>query len=100
MVDMSCLLYVLEALGQSGSRAAGAANRFSRARKLSAPNATVDASGSKIELSSALAFIDHVVQACHHGHSGSNHEAQRQRIGTTTLHPFNPRASLMAGRSP
>jgi hypothetical protein len=99
MVDMSCGRYVLEALGQPPE--------YSGVRKVRSPNATTDASGSEIELSSTVSgWFSSIVsfvcsdQAGRDGHSGSNHEAQRQRIGTTTLHPFNPRASLMAGRSP
>ena len=69
-------------------KAAGVANRFSWARKLRAPNATTSASGSEIELSltaSALPLIDRVVQGRPSWTQRHYHEAQRQRVGTTTL---------------
>jgi hypothetical protein len=99
MVDMSCGRYVLEALGQPPE--------YSGVRKVRSPNATADASGSEIELSSTSrpGFHRSASSTVHSVPRGSAAVsimagligAQRQRVGTTTLRTFNPRASLMAG---
>jgi hypothetical protein len=85
MVDMSC--------GGMYWRRSDNPPEYSGVRKTCSPNATGDASGSEIELSSTVSgWFSSIVsfvcsdQAGRDGHSGSNHEAQRQRVGVTALH--------------